>query len=111
MGDLAGGIPVISEDQTMDDKKIAAMLRKLNKMIAKEWRQIEPELKRCIKEGRYEAERYLRARVHQRQRQLIREWQEWRVQQPPFTTKENGYYMRHQVTPENEHLLMPGVGQ
>jgi hypothetical protein len=95
----------------MDDRKIDAARRKLNRMIAKEWRQIEPELKRCIREGRYEAERYLRARAYQRQRELIREWQAWRLQQPPFMTKEDGYYMCHQVTPENEHLLMPGVGQ
>lgn len=90
----------------MDDKKIDAARRKLNRMIAKEWRQIEPELKRCLKEGNYEAERYLRSRVFQRQCELIREWQDWRLTQPPFMTKEDGYYMRHQVTPENEHLLM-----
>jgi hypothetical protein len=91
----------------MDDRKIAATLRKLNKMIAKEWRQIEPELKRCLKEGNYEAEGYLRSRVYQRQCELIKEWQDWRMTQPPFTTKAEGYYVRHPVTPENAHLLSP----
>lgn len=86
-----------------DEKKISSMLRKLNKMIAKEWRQIEPELKRCIKAGDYDAEKYLRSRVLQRQRELIREWQDWRLTQPPFMTNMGGYYVQHQVTPENSH--------
>lgn len=90
-----------------DERKIAAATRKLDKMIAKEWRQIKPELERCIRSGDYEAERYLRSRVYRRQKELLREWTEWRLTLPPFMTKEDGFYRRHPVTPENQHLLQP----
>lgn len=92
---------------TADEKKIAASSRKLNRIIAKEWRQIKPELERCIKIGDYEAERYLRSMVFRRQQELLCEWTEWRLTLPPFVTKESGYYMKHPVTPENRHLLTP----
>jgi hypothetical protein len=90
----------------MDDK-IAKSIRKLNRLIAKEWRAIEPELKRCLKIGHYESERLLRSRATERQRELVRQWEEFRLTLLPFMTKEKGYYVRHPVTPENQHLLRP----
>jgi len=87
------------------EKKIAASIRKLNKEIAKEWRATVPELNRCIRAGEYESEGILRAGFNERQRELVHQWQEWRLTLPPFRTKEKGYYMQHPVTQDNVHLL------
>ncbi len=89
------------------EKKIDASIRKLNRLIAKEWRAAVPELNRCLKSGEYEHERFLRARMQERQQELVREWREWRLTLPPFMTKEKGFYMKHPVTPDNAHLLTP----
>jgi len=91
---------------TLDDE-IAKSIRKLNRLIAREWRTVTPELKRYIKQGNYSAERYLRGRAIDMQRQHLRDWMEWRLTKPPFMTKENGFYVRHQITPANVHLLRP----
>lgn len=88
-------------------REVERSIRRLNRLIAKEWRHVEPELKRCVKRGEYERERWLRARTAERVRELTEQWREWRLSKPPFVTKEKWYYVRHPVTPENFHLLQP----
>jgi hypothetical protein len=39
--------------------------------------------------------------------ELYRAWQQWRLSQPPFLTKEGDVYIAHPVTPENAYLLRP----
>lgn len=89
------------------DKEISVSVKKLNRLIAKEWRAMAPELNRCLKEGDYDGERLLRGIILERQRKLLTQWEEWRLTRPPFMTKEDGYYMLHPVTPENSHFLRP----
>jgi hypothetical protein len=88
---------------------VAQSIEKLGREIKREWRNIEPELKRCLKQGDYERERLIRSRAVEREEELIRQWIEWRSTQPPFITKEGKYYYRHPITPENEHLLKPPI--
>ena len=89
------------------EHEIEQSLVKLDASLSNEWNRIEPELNLCLAEGDYYAERILRGRAFERQRELIRQWQDWRITLPPFTTKEKGYYQRHPITPENRHLLSP----
>lgn len=87
--------------------KIATSIRKLNRIIKREWRLVEPELKRRIRIGDCLGERRLREHTHHCVDKLIRDWVQWRLMQPPFTTKQGAYLVRHPVTPENAYLLKP----
>jgi hypothetical protein len=89
------------------DEEISKSVKKLNRLIAKEWRTIAPELNRCMKDGDYDRERFLRGIMLERQQNLLVQWEEWRLTKPPFVIKESGFYMLHPVTPENSHLLRP----
>lgn len=88
-------------------QEIIKSVRKLNRMIAKEWRSIQPELKRYLKEGDYERERALRSRMAERQWAMVEQWKDFRLTLPPFRIKEKGFYRLHPVTEENAYLLRP----
>jgi len=89
------------------DTEIEQSLLKLDVALTAEWQRIAPDLDTCLERGDYDMERILRGAAFERQRELIQQWQAWRVTLPPFTTKERGYYQRHPITPENRHLLSP----
>src|SRR5262245_3425115 len=82
-------------------------VRRLRRLIRKEWRAVELELKRLIKAGDDEAERYLRFRTIEAETRHFEDWRAWRLQQPPFVTKKGRIYYAHPVTPENRNLLIP----
>lgn len=93
----------------MPRDKIAASIRRLYRLLRREERRFEREIKRALKEGHYERERRLSHMLHVRRYELLSEWKQWRLTQPPFVTKSKAgdWYERHPVTPENQHLLRP----
>ena len=93
----------------MKRDQIAVSIRKLHRLIRHEQRRFEPEIKRALRLGEYERERRLGHMLHVRIYELTREWEEWRLTQPPFITKSayGPWCERHPVTPENQHLLRP----
>lgn len=97
----------------MKRDKIAMSIRKLHRLIRREQRRFEPEIRRALREGEYERERRLMQMLRIRTCELTREWEEWRLMQPPFTTKSTHgeWYERHPVTPENQRLLRPELFQ
>lgn len=93
----------------MKRDKVSVSIRRLYRLIRQEQRRFEPEIKRALREGEYERERRLSHMLRIRTYELTREWEEWRLTQPPFITKvpRRNWYERHPVTPENQHLLRP----
>ncbi len=93
----------------MKRDKIATSIRKLYRLLRREERHFEPEIKRALREGDYQRERRLMHMMQTRKYELMREWEEWRLTQPPFLTKSSAgnWYECHPVTPENRHLLRP----
>lgn len=83
----------------------AKAIKRCERDIAREWKRAAPELKRRVREGRYEAERFYRAQVYRRMYMLREDIVALRLQMPPFMTKEDGFYRQHPVTEENSHLL------
>lgn len=87
----------------------AKSIKRLEKDIAREWKRAEPELKRLVREGRYDVEALLREKVAHRTNLIREEILVLRMRMPPFMTLEDGIYHRHPVTPENSHFLRTGT--
>lgn len=83
-------------------------IKQLEKDIARELKRAEPELKRLVREGRYEAEALYGAEVSRRVNVMQQEIRHLRMRLPPFVTFEDGVYHRHLVTPENMGVLRGG---
>jgi hypothetical protein len=81
--------------------------------VARLWRRYEPELRRLVREGRYEDETLLRQRLFREQDHLRQEWMAIRRSMPPFVERRpakrpgGSVDYLHPVTPENAHLLRP----
>lgn len=91
-------------------KPFAAERRACNRILRevdRMWRRYEPELKRMVRTGEYEAEMALRQELFRAQDRRYQDWIAIRSRMPPFIERRGRVDYLHPGTPENAHLLWP----